>query len=87
MNDLSAWDDVRRIANELELQIHLGGMDARERWHELQARIAKLEKAIADSEHVIEDAIIREAHEVRSALMSLRDDIYARARGDYMTGW
>ncbi len=87
MSTHSAWNDIRRIADELELQIHLGGMNARERWQELQPRIAKLEKTIAESGHDVEETIAHEVDEVRSALKSLRDDIYVRARGDYMTGW
>jgi hypothetical protein len=42
----SMWDDVRRIADEVELKIHLAGMDARDRWHELQPRLAEIEKSI-----------------------------------------
>lgn len=47
MNDNPpTWDDVRRIADELELEIHLAGMDARDRWNQLQPRLAEIEKSI-----------------------------------------
>lgn len=41
------WDDVRRIADELELKMHLAGMEARDRWKALKPRLAELEKDIA----------------------------------------
>jgi len=37
------WDEVRRIADELELKIHLAGMDARDRWRDLKPRLAEIE--------------------------------------------
>ena len=83
----STWNDVRRLADELELRIHLAEMDARDRWHELEPRLEKLEHQIAHSGEQVEDAVVRELHEVRDALRALRDDIQARARGDFLQGW
>ena len=83
----SSWNDVRRLADELELRIHLAGMDARDRWHELEPRLEKLEHQIAQSGERAEDAVVRELHEVGDELRALRDDIQARARGDFLQGW
>ncbi len=85
--DLSAWDEIRRIEDELELKIHLGGMDARDRWLELQPRLVELEKAIVHSGEQIGETVAHELDEVRTALRRLRDDVYAHARADYVTGW
>jgi hypothetical protein len=81
---LAGWADVRQIADELELQIHLAGMDARDRWHTLQRRLARLEDTIM---HSGERAASHELAHVRSALVHLRDDVVARAYSDFTAGW
>ena len=78
---------MRRLADELEVQIHLAGMNARDRWHELEPRLDKLEKQIEHSGQRAEAAVIHELHEVRDALRTLRDDLYARLRGNFTHGW
>jgi hypothetical protein len=88
MNDhLSAWDEVRRIEDELELKIHIATMDARDRWHELKPRLVRLEQAIANKGEHAGDEITQELSELRAALRHLRDEVYARARGDFTAGW
>ena len=37
------WDDVRRFTDQLELKIHLAGMDARDRWEALKPKVSALE--------------------------------------------
>jgi hypothetical protein len=34
-----AWDEVRRIADELKLKMHLASMEARDRWQALEPRL------------------------------------------------
>ncbi|HTR53668.1 MAG TPA: hypothetical protein VMJ10_23400 [Kofleriaceae bacterium] len=86
-DDLSVWDDARRLADELEVKLHLASMDARDRWHELKPRLDNLETRIARSGEHVGDTFVHELHEVRDALRALRDDIYRHARADYVTGW
>ena len=86
-DNLSTWQDVRRLADELELQIHLGSMEARDLWHTLEPRVVQLEKTI---EHTGEHAGVAVAHElveVRRALRGLREDLVAHAWGDFAKGW
>ena len=40
------WDEVRRIGDEIQLKMHLAGMEARDRWTALQPRLADLETTI-----------------------------------------
>jgi hypothetical protein len=69
------WDDVRRIADELEVKIHLAGMDARDRWRDLKPRLLEIEKSIAVASKRAGDAVERELAAVGAALRHLRDDI------------
>ncbi len=85
--DLDTWDDVRRIADELEVKIHLASMDARDRWHELEPRVVELEHAIARSGGEATDAIKHELADALGALRRLRDDVVRSARRDFLAGW
>jgi hypothetical protein len=69
------WDDVRRIADELRLQIHLGSMEARERWQGLAPRLTELENTVAQEGERLTKAIADELGELRTTLGRLRDDI------------
>jgi 3-oxoacyl-[acyl-carrier-protein] synthase-3 len=70
-----SWDDVRRIADELELKIHLAGMDARDRWRELQPRFAELEKTIASTGERAGQIVSKQITAVGTALKQLRDEL------------
>jgi len=74
-DQLPAWTEVRRIADELELKIHLASMDARDRWRELKPRLVEIEQSIADAGKRAGDVIERELASVGAALCRLRDDI------------
>jgi BMFP domain-containing protein YqiC len=86
-NGLSAWNDVQRLADEVELQVHLAGMDARDRWNELEPRLEKLEHQVVHSGERAVQAVAHELHEAHGALRALRDELLARARGDFLRGW
>lgn len=71
----TTWDDVRRIAEEIELKIHLASMDARDRWQELQPRLAHVERSLASAGKRVGGAIDREVEQLSDALRRLRDDV------------
>lgn len=83
----TTWQDIRRIADDVRVQIHLAGMDTRDRWHALEHRIADLETRIGHTGDAVDEAVTHELAELHAALLHLRDDIYGRARGDFVTGW
>lgn len=72
---LSQWDGIRQLADELELKMHLAGMDLRDRWKLLQPRLRELENALATSGKRAGAAIDREVTALSSALERLRDDL------------
>lgn len=84
MTEHTPWEELRRIADELELKIHLGNMEARDRWRAIKPRLVELEHRAV---HSGEQAVEHELAEIRTALHQLRDDLYARVRGDYVAGW
>jgi hypothetical protein len=72
---ISTWDEIRRLADELELKIHLAAMDARDRWRDLKPRLAEVETLLAGAGKRAGDAIERELESIGDALRRLRDDI------------
>lgn len=54
---LSTSDDVRRLADELELEAHLAGMSARDRWRLVAPRLAELESDREQSGNQVTDSI------------------------------
>ena len=71
----TTWDEVRRIADELELKMHLAGMDARTRWNELQPRLVELEKTLVASGQRAGAAVTRQLATLGDALDKLRAEI------------
>ena len=69
------WDDVQRLADEVELQIHLAGMEARDQWHLLEPRLATMKKTLASAGERASKAISDEVAELAATLRRLRDDV------------
>ncbi|HZJ63378.1 MAG TPA: hypothetical protein VFD36_07610 [Kofleriaceae bacterium] len=74
------WTDLRRIADELELKIHLASMDAHDRWKALQPRLDKLEKTLAQARTRASKLVTDEVSTLRKALCELRDDVARDAK-------
>jgi organic hydroperoxide reductase OsmC/OhrA len=71
----SMWDDIRRIADQLELKIHLARMDLRDRWRALEPKLAELEKDIQASSDRATKAITREVHALQTLLHELNSEV------------
>jgi len=71
----TTWEDLRRIADELQVQLHLAGMEARERWRALEPRISALEASLARTGAQVGTAIADELAAVTRAARELRDDL------------
>lgn len=72
---LSTWDDVRRLADELELKIHLASMDARDRWRSIEPRLVSFEDRMKTAGRRAGKAIADELQSLWKALREIRDDI------------
>lgn len=69
------WDDVRKLADELELKCRLARMDARDRWNALQPRLVKLEATIKRTGERAGKVVTEELSSLGKALRELRDEI------------
>ncbi len=69
------WDDVRRFTDQLELKIHLAGMDARDRWEALKPKVSALEHDLTRSGKRMSDAVEHEVTRLGAMLRKLLDDV------------
>lgn len=74
-NGLSTWDEVRRMADDLELEIHLARLSAREQWRLLEPRLIALEKRITSSSEQPDEQALHELAELRALLQSLHHEV------------
>jgi hypothetical protein len=72
---LSMWDEVRQVADEIEVKIHLAGMDARDRWRALERRLPALQTDLASSGARASQALKKEMSAICAALRELRADL------------
>jgi hypothetical protein len=72
---LSSWDEIRRVADELELQVHLASMDARDRWQALEPRLTALGRWFERSGERVGEAITKELSAVGELIKKLRADV------------
>jgi hypothetical protein len=71
----AGWPELRRAAEQLELEIHLGGMEARDRWRALKPQLAALERKIAEAGNRAGHVIAKEIEELARTLRGLREGI------------
>jgi hypothetical protein len=76
----SEWTELRRIADELQLKIHLGSMELRDRWEAVKPRIADLEHKLARAGERAAEAVQNEMSAVGKTLHKLREDLAGSAK-------
>lgn len=71
----STWEDVRGLVDQLKLELHLAGMEAREQWEKLQPRLVELEKSVQAGAHSAGSAISEQVSALGDTLKKLLADI------------
>jgi len=69
------WDEVRQLADDIKVQLHLGSMEARTRWEQLQPQLHELERTVTDAGQRASEAITERLQSVAATLRKLRDDL------------
>lgn len=83
----ATWDELRRIADEIQLKIHLAEMDARDRWRDLEPRITEVEHALADAGGTASETLSHELARFGAVFRDAGEDLVMRLHGSYMKGW
>lgn len=71
--DSKTWSEIHRLADELELKIHLARMEARDRWAALKPQLAKFERDV-------EATTTQAAQILIKSLRMLRDEVVQEIR-------
>ena len=74
------WDEIKRISDELELKVHLAGMEAKEKWEELKPRVKDLGSKMEDKTAAASARVVEELNNVGGLLKELRDDVVATVK-------
>jgi ElaB/YqjD/DUF883 family membrane-anchored ribosome-binding protein len=72
------WDEIKRISDELELKVHLAGMDAKDKWEELKPRVKDLGAKMEDKAEAASARVVEELNNVGGLIKELRDDVVAK---------
>jgi hypothetical protein len=75
MTAQTSWDEVRRIRDEIQVQLHLAGMEARDRWQALQPKLVELEALLEDKGKRAGHAVAEQLGAMASSLRALRDEL------------
>ena len=81
-DDKTTWDDLRRVADELKLKIHLAGMEAREQWEKLQPKLAELEQSVESGAARAGNAISEQVSSLGASLKKLLSDVTGGDKAD-----
>ena len=65
--------ELERLRDEIRVRMHLGGMDAKSAWHELEPRVDELQRRVAEEGQVAKQASLALVRELGEALRRFRD--------------
>jgi ribosome recycling factor len=63
--------ELKSMAEQIRLEIHLAGMEARDKWRELEPRLGKLEQEVEDKGEQVGEAVEQAFEEVGGAIRKL----------------
>lgn len=74
--DLQATvDDLKRLADEIRVKLHLAGMDAKDAWEKIQPRIEEFGKRVDETAGDVDDELRKLGAEIKARLSSIIDKI------------
>jgi hypothetical protein len=80
--DPSLLENLRRMADEIRVRIHLAGMEAKDAWGKIEPRLHEYEnKAVAAKDKVVEN-IDRLGDELKEQMAKLLDRIKGNGNGN-----
>jgi vacuolar-type H+-ATPase subunit H len=68
-----AFDEVKRLRDEVRVRIHLAGMDAKDAWKKLEPRIDKLDRQLDAAGERVSVELKAALDQARSSIKALRD--------------
>jgi hypothetical protein len=69
------WDDVRQLADQVRLEVHLAGMELKERWNALEPELREVEEKLSRAGDKVESLIAGQLATLATTLRKLADDM------------
>lgn len=77
MDKIKTVEDIKKLRDEIRVKVHLGGLEAKEWWQELEPQLAALESTLAsgvDKAASSADLIVQEFAEAFRRVRERMDD-------------
>lgn len=68
-------DELRQLRDEIRVRLHLAGMEARERWNELEPRLSDAEVRVREATEAAADAARATLNDALKAFHSFRESL------------
>ncbi len=68
-------DDVRTMADDLRVRIHLAGMDAKDAWNKLEPRLQEFEQRAENAVQTTSTELREAAKDLKARLQKLRESL------------
>ncbi len=73
----SPWEDLKRMADEVKVKLHLAGMEAKDRWKALEPKIQELQTKVEAKGEQAADTVQTQLTSVVDSLRRFVDDLRA----------
>lgn len=71
----SPWDDVRRLAEEARVKMHLAGMELKEKWKSLEPQLKEAEQKLKARGEKAGDAVTAQVSALAAGLRQFVDEL------------
>ena len=71
----SPWDDVRRLADEVRVKMHLAGMELKEKWKTLEPQLKEAEQKMKAKGEKAGDAVTAQVSALAAGLRQFVDEL------------
>ena len=68
-------DDLRRMADELRVRLHLAGMDAKDAWHDLQPQLEDFERRMDTAAEQVGDELKALGADIRQRMLNIKNKL------------
>ncbi len=68
-------DDLKRMADEIRVKLHLAGLDAKDAWEEIQPRLKDFEKRFDAKADEVGEELKALGGEIKQRLLNIKDKI------------
>jgi hypothetical protein len=71
-------NDLRRMADEIRVKLHLAGMDAKDAWEDIQPRLQDFERRFDATADEVSDELKALGTDIKKRLLNIKNKISAK---------